>query len=24
MHDMRALFATDENRYPIILVFVFT
>jgi len=24
MHDMRALFATNENRYPIILVFAFT
>jgi len=23
MHDMRALFATNENRYPIILVFAF-
>jgi len=24
MHDMRALFATNENRYPIILFFAFT
>jgi len=24
MHDRRALFATNENRYPIILVFAFT
>jgi len=23
MHDMRALFATNEKRYPIILVFAF-
>jgi len=23
MHDMRALFATNENRYTIILVFAF-
>jgi len=23
MHDMRALFATNENRYLIILVFAF-
>jgi len=24
MHDMRALFPTNENRYPIILVFALT
>jgi len=24
MHDMCALFATNENRYPIILVLAFT
>jgi len=24
MHDMRAFFATNENRYPITLVFAFT
>jgi len=24
MHDMRALYATNENRYPIILVFAST
>jgi len=24
MHNMRALFATNENRNPIILVFAFT
>jgi len=24
MHDMRAFFATNENRYSIMLVFAFT